>query len=419
MPAAAERDLRILDSTFLNNGRDQIGAHDIYVRHLTKALIEGNRIEGGSNHGIVLHGSSKDVVIRRNDIVGNSNGIGVNGGYSEAESFDRITIEQNLIHGNGFRAKEQGYALLLDSMTNSVIRNNLIYGNRLGSLSIQDRGSKEDAPTAGVQFYHNTILGQPAAIGYRSPDMKAIAFKNNIVVGVQKDAALPDAEIDLDSNLYLPGPGELASRLGKERNGLVGEPRFVDAAKNDFHVQAGSPAIGKGAPVGVADDFESRPRDPKAPTIGAYEAGQVSRHGRRRASFHMPTLLRLRLVLGAHVLRHPGMVEGPVGGGQPPGDHQQVEVLPPLARLHVGEHAAVAVVRLRAGRQVHHLMFERLAGEAARLARPVLHARLATCRSRATARPCAPRCSRPSRQCRSAAPCPRRPPRRCPHRRRR
>ena len=74
-------------------------------RHLTKALIAGNRIEGGSNHGIVLHGSSKDVVIRGNDIFGNSNGIGINGGYSEAESFDGIVIEQNLIHDNGFRSR--------------------------------------------------------------------------------------------------------------------------------------------------------------------------------------------------------------------------------------------------------------------------------------------------------------------------
>ena len=106
---------------------------------------------------------------------------------------------------------------------------------------------------------------------------------------IEKDAALPDAQIQLDNNLYIADPkqsspitydgkkytpAELASRFGKEKAGLVGDPLFVNAQKNDFHLQAGSPAIGKGAPVGVETDLESRPRDPRAPTIGAYEAGR-------------------------------------------------------------------------------------------------------------------------------------------------
>src|SRR5262249_2745433 len=48
--------MKILHSTFVNNGSDQIGAHDAYLRFLTNAVIEGNLFVGGSNLGLVIDG---------------------------------------------------------------------------------------------------------------------------------------------------------------------------------------------------------------------------------------------------------------------------------------------------------------------------------------------------------------------------
>ena len=148
--AGSGSNIQVLYSTFINNGRDQVGAHNIYLRHLTNSTIQGNLLRGGSNLGIVVHGNSSGVSIVRNDIDGNSNGIDVTGGYpSESEVFDNFVISENLIHGNGYRTGEQGYGMLIKSMTNSLIANNIVYGNRLGSLMFAD-GNVGDTPSSAV-----------------------------------------------------------------------------------------------------------------------------------------------------------------------------------------------------------------------------------------------------------------------------
>jgi hypothetical protein len=58
-----------------------------------------------------------------------------------------------------------------------------------------------------------------------------------------------------------------------DKNGnFAGDPQFVDAAKFDYHIKAGSAAAGKGKPQPeVAADAAGRERPKDAPAIGAYE----------------------------------------------------------------------------------------------------------------------------------------------------
>jgi hypothetical protein len=53
-------------------------------------------------------------------------------------------------------------------------------------------------------------------------------------------------------------------------NNMTGDPRFVDAARGDFHVGLGSAAINAGVAAGVAVDFDNEPRLGE-PDLGADE----------------------------------------------------------------------------------------------------------------------------------------------------
>ena len=57
---------------------------------------------------------------------------------------------------------------------------------------------------------------------------------------------------------------------------ITADPKFVNAAAHDYHLQAGSPAIGAGlATFAPATDFAGNPRPANAIDLGAYQAGDV------------------------------------------------------------------------------------------------------------------------------------------------
>lgn len=82
---------------------------------------------------------------------------------------------------------------------------------------------------------------------------------------------------DINGNITFNGSGDeifVNAKAGDFRlTGTMGKALgSLGALGADFHVQAGSPAIGMGVPLAeVKTDIEGYPRDPVHPTIGAYE----------------------------------------------------------------------------------------------------------------------------------------------------
>lgn len=288
------KNLRLLRNTFVNNGRHKILAHNVYLSSLKGALIQGNHVEGGSNLGVVLHGSCEEVQIIDNDIFGNSNGIDLSGGYpKEAESFTRVLIERNRIHHNGLRPNEQGYGLLLKSLVHSSIRNNLVYANRISPMAFADK-NPGDVGSANVTVEHNLFHSPGQGLSFVGSDFAEIVIRNNIVAtlsrngpAVVKAAELPDPALALNANLYYaPELGrhkmfrwgtesydisDLASRFGQETRGRTGNPSFASAETGDFRLRPGSSAREAGMPTDITADFADRPRNPARPSIGAFE----------------------------------------------------------------------------------------------------------------------------------------------------
>ena len=60
-------------------------------------------------------------------------------------------------------------------------------------------------------------------------------------------------------------------------NNLITDPKFVDAANNNFKLQSGSPAIAAGTDLGLSQDIDGSPvLQGIAPDIGACQSTSVN-----------------------------------------------------------------------------------------------------------------------------------------------
>lgn len=110
---------------------------------------------------------------------------------------------------------------------------------------------------------------------YRGSDLQA-NVTNCIVYGSQETEVFlggkPDYAFDVTLENSLFKTKDPLPNIPARQVILNEDPLFVDRAKNDYHLQPGSPAIGKGKALpGITKDIEGKQRDPQAPTMGCYE----------------------------------------------------------------------------------------------------------------------------------------------------
>ena len=232
-------------------------------------LIKNNKATTGA--GIYI-ASRKPTLVRRNVIVDNVafnhgyNACG-GGGIAVGSSSDEVVVENNIIARNAYsgnaRNYEGGGGLSL-GYGNAKVVNNTIFGNSSpkGSGIHTSRGYK------GL-IQNNIIWGN-------------IGSKNGEQVSVQKNnnTTAPLAAVTIQHNIIQSRGIVVLSRNDFQanfsgRNNISIDPRFVNTEKYDFHLQANSPAIDRGASQNAPKtDLEgySRPNG-RGYDIGAYEYG--------------------------------------------------------------------------------------------------------------------------------------------------
>ena len=250
--------------------------------------------------GVVSENLVYNITSRGNPAYGedqSSDGIYVDGGT-------RVLIERNVIHDVDFGIELASEHR--DRSTSYVIaRNNLIYHSHTAGVSIggyaPERGHTEHCVVINNTLYDDDTSATGSGEFQMQWNMTDDIFENNIVyagprclVTVDKsqfDKAHPP--VTIDHNVYYCASGPKASTWSEVSGGITGfkeyveatgndrhsrflDPRFVDAATENFHVRADSPAIAAGANQGssMGDldlDGSARIKSGKV-DIGCYEA---------------------------------------------------------------------------------------------------------------------------------------------------
>jgi hypothetical protein len=252
-------------------------------------VVENNIIHGGGriHYGAigVWIGHSSDNIVAHNDIsdfIYTGISAGWNWGYTES-SAKRNLIEFNQIHHLGssllgdmagiytlglsegtvirgnhihhLRSNPDGvYGIYLDqASTGIVVRDNLVHD--IGTACFYQHFGRDN-------LLENNIFAYPLQTSLRRALLEpheSFRAERNIMVepgGSFFGGTLIEGKVSLDRNLYWPAKGKTADfggmsfsawqQLGQDKNSLVADPGFADAAGRDFHLAADSPALGLG-----------------------------------------------------------------------------------------------------------------------------------------------------------------------------
>ena len=283
--AAEHRGGAVLD------GRDNQSAIGIEIRGF-HIRVEGFEVRGTSHYGIEAYRGGH-VTVARNHVhdvghycTSSAGGIaGINAYVSD------LVIEQNLVHDIGrYAAGERGcsptnthwqnhdHGIYHGIGDNVVIRNNVFYHFTRGWAIHRYEGRR--TLVRNLEIVNNTFAGanpeRDGQVIIASP-VEGLLIANNIFYrprggGVRLETGRLSGTI---ANNLTYGAGlssGTAGGLELDDNVIDRDPRFVNPGGWDFHLGAGSPAIGAGRPIrGLRDDFDRAARPAGAPDIGAFQ----------------------------------------------------------------------------------------------------------------------------------------------------
>ncbi|MCK4448132.1 MAG: T9SS type A sorting domain-containing protein [Candidatus Marinimicrobia bacterium] len=252
--------------------------------------VKNNHVHHSDNIAIDAKAGCSNGKIYKNHVHHTSSGI-----YTDSQNYDEHDIEiyQNIVHdetsGCYQAATEAG-----GTLENIRFFNNIGY-NSVNGFSIHNYGLtngsthlKKNITLINNAFYNNSV--KAIQITDYGENFQNFIIRNNILSGgdwhMLNFPHIVEENVTIDHNLF----DAISSIYGSDF--VIGDPKFVNPAEADFHLQGDSPAIDSGSPVDAPDfDFDGNPRPQGAGyDIGAYEYMQV---GSEEKPVSLPQIYRL------------------------------------------------------------------------------------------------------------------------------
>jgi len=266
------------------------GVHDRFpTGHNT---VDNNLIHDGSHmfrgaHGVWIGKSSHNTVTHNE--ISNFDYSGISCGWSwgfQASSANHNALDYNYIHhlGNGDGLGDMGAIYTLGVSPGTTVRNNHIHDVYNYAHVSHGSGIYPDEGSTGILIENNVVYRVRTSPLFMHYGMECIVRNNifafggagqlrrsredlrchyiaegNIVYGGENrqmlDGPWKNGDWQLGRNVYWSTGGEPTfagmdfaawQMHGKDQGSLVGDPRFVDPAKDDFRLRPDSPARGLG-----------------------------------------------------------------------------------------------------------------------------------------------------------------------------
>lgn len=245
----------------------------------SSAIVRNNTItnnfragcSGGVGGGGISLGGAGNAQILNNVISNNRIPNTASGGGISVNAAGSPTIAGNTIAGNV--SSEDGGGISLINHSDANIFNNLIYGNTArgnggGIYFLVPSGDR------GPFLQNNTIVNNTAASGsavFADGFDSTSQLINNILVSSGAspvvcgtfNVAQPIISFNDAFDVTAPGFGGQCAGANGTSGNISADPQFVNAAANDFHLLASSPAIdagNKSAPNLSQTDLDGNPR---------------------------------------------------------------------------------------------------------------------------------------------------------------
>ena len=210
--------------------------------------LSGNEIHDNGSNAVLLHNTARIVTLIENHIRASAGGNAL-----EVSEGARVLSQGNWYEGDDASAMQ----LQPDAGSASSFRNDVFVDGRNTSVSVSIEGGSShtfdqstfvvrdsgyavsiEDKASGVLITHSIFYGEDAGL-LRLAAAGLVALDDNIYWTTVSDTRW----VRIDGS---DGKGS-AWLLARDSEGIVGDPRFVDADANDFTLISGSPATGYGA----------------------------------------------------------------------------------------------------------------------------------------------------------------------------
>ncbi len=253
--------------------------------------IENVELSGASvpdHNGVAIRQQGDNLTVRNCFFHDNEEGI-----LTDSSASSTITIEFSEFAFNGF-GDGQSHNLYIGHVGTLMFRYNYSHHARIGHLLksraaqnviLYNRLSDEatgtasyqiDLPNGGKSYVIGNVIEQGPSndnstlVSYMAegadpanPNHQLFVvnntFRNDAGSGTFVSVAAGADAATIRNNIF-SGPGSVTNQAGAiQSNNFVGDPGFVNAGSYDYHLNSGSPAIGKGANPGSDGTFSLMP----------------------------------------------------------------------------------------------------------------------------------------------------------------